>query len=95
MINESNMDTNEIEGVLEDCARGCYQRNVALGIDNWSGSSLKGNARKYGGHYERSRENLLRRFNEKIAPLGLKAWTELRLNENRRQQRQLVIGRIS
>jgi hypothetical protein len=42
--------------------RGCYQRNVVAGIDNVSGSTLKGRARDYGDLYARSRSNLFARL---------------------------------
>ena len=42
-------------------AKGCYQRNLIRGIENLSGSTLKGKARSYGIHYARSRRNFLAR----------------------------------
>lgn len=45
-------------------ARGSYQRNLILGRETWSGSSLKGKAAKYGLHYARSRRALLERLED-------------------------------
>ena len=42
--------------------KGSYQRALVLGNETWSGSSLTGRARNYGGHYARSRRNLLARI---------------------------------
>jgi hypothetical protein len=43
------------------CARGCYQRNVILGFEALSGSTLRGKAARYSGRYAASRANLLKR----------------------------------
>lgn len=43
-------------------ARGSYQRNLLLGYEAWSGSTLKGKAKKWSGQYSRSRESLLSRL---------------------------------
>lgn len=58
-------------------ARGTYQRNLILGYENLSGSTLKGFASSYGGHYAESRRNLLDRLEtngikvqEKTGPRG-------------------------
>jgi len=42
-------------------AKGAYQRNLLLGIESLSGSTLKGKARQYGARYAESRRNLLAR----------------------------------
>jgi hypothetical protein len=44
------------------CCRGVYQRNIVLGSESLSGSTLKGKAAKYGAHYRQSRDNLLSRL---------------------------------
>jgi hypothetical protein len=43
-------------------ARGCYQENLLRGLEAWSGSTLRGKAKKYGGRYALSRLNLLGRI---------------------------------
>jgi len=45
-------------------AKGSYQRDLILGHETWSGSSLVGRARDYGAHYARSRKNLLKRIED-------------------------------
>ena len=39
-----------------------YQRNVLFGGEAWSGSTLTGTAKKYGGRYRDSRQNLIDRL---------------------------------
>lgn len=53
------------------CARGCYQRAVLDGWHTWSGSSLKGKAREYGGRYARSRVSLRERLDAVFPGLRL------------------------
>lgn len=43
-------------------ARGCYQRALLLGWEAWSGSTLKGKAKAFGGRYAASREGLVERL---------------------------------
>lgn len=45
-------------------ARGTYQRDVLLGYEAMSGSTLKGKAARYGGRYEASRDALMERLSE-------------------------------
>lgn len=42
--------------------RGKYQRNLILGNETWSGSSLRGKAARFGVHYAKSRRALLDRL---------------------------------
>lgn len=44
------------------CARGSYQRALLNGKARWSGSDLKGLARRYGGRYAASRAALIARL---------------------------------
>lgn len=46
--------------------RGSYQENLISGVENWSGSSLAGRARKYSAHYAKSRENLRLRLSKTL-----------------------------
>lgn len=46
------------------CAKSPYQRDVLYGDATWSGSELRGKAKKYGGRYHHSREALLGRLRE-------------------------------
>jgi hypothetical protein len=50
-----------IEVALKYC-RGKYQRNVVLGFEALSGSTLKGKARNYSGRYSASVSSLLERL---------------------------------
>lgn len=43
---------------LAPAATGDYQRAILAGRETWSGSSLRGNARKWGGRYAASRSAL-------------------------------------
>ena len=43
-------------------ARGCYQRNLLLGRESYSGSTLTGRAREWSGRYKNSRLNLMARI---------------------------------
>lgn len=45
-----------------DHARGCYQMSLLTGQARWSGSDLKGAARKWSGRYHASRLSLLARL---------------------------------
>lgn len=65
-------------------ARGCYQRDLLRGNENLSGSTLRGKAKSYGGHYARSRNNLLARLDAAIIP-----WSE---KKGKNGQRILVLG---
>ena len=42
--------------------QGCYQRDLVTGQHSWSGASLKGEAKKWGKHYCKSRAALLDRL---------------------------------
>ena len=64
-------------------ARGSYQTNLLLGRESLSGSTLKGKAADYAGHYRISRDNLLSRLTKKNIP-----WCE----ERHGSRRILVIG---
>lgn len=48
--------------------KGSYQRGLVLGHEDWSGASLKGKAKEWGGQYRKSRRNLLKRIEK--ADLG-------------------------
>ena len=49
--------------IVMQCARGKYQIDCLTGEQNWAGSDLRGKAKRYNGHYARSRHNLLSRIN--------------------------------
>jgi len=51
----------EIDKALKLC-RGHYQRAIILGDARISGGDLRGKARKYGGRYAASRDNLFSRL---------------------------------
>ncbi len=54
-------------------ARGVYQRSILDGYEAWSGSTLKGNAKKYGGRYYASREAFL----DRLRANGLRAYVAI------------------
>lgn len=76
-------DTEELEKALK-LAKGHYQRDLLLGLENLSGSTLKGEAKNWAGKYAKSRRNLLSR----LTKAGI-VWSEKKGNNNRRI---LVIG---
>lgn len=61
------------------CARGRYQRAIVLGRAALSGADLQGRAKKYGGRYRNSRENLF----DRMTAAGV-VWREVRGPHNRR-----------
>lgn len=76
----SKVSSKEIEAAALDCCRGSYQRDVVLGRENLSGSTLVGRAAAlYGGRYARSRRNLLKRLRQRGIAVG-----EVRGPHNRR-----------
>jgi len=77
-------DWSAYDHAMKMCARGAYQRSILKGEHNLSGSSLKGKASLYGGHYAHSRRALLQRLDAHNVP-----WYEAQGN---RGLRVLVIG---
>lgn len=67
--------------------RGCYQRNLLLGIESLSGATLRGRAKEYGARYFASRAHLLAR----LRTAGISV-SERRAEHGRRV---LVIGSAS
>ncbi len=51
-------------------ARGCYQRNILLGHEAVSGSTLRGRARNYSGRYKQSACAILGRCKAAGLPIG-------------------------
>ena len=49
-------------------ARGSYQRDLLLGSEAWSGSTLQGKAKNWGRSYNASRWELLKRLTEAGIP---------------------------
>jgi hypothetical protein len=77
---------------IASCARGTYQENLLAGIERWSGSTLKGKAREYGGRYFASRCNLLARIRGALKPYGWTADTQLMLTgDPPRNTRELAL----
>lgn len=54
----SEADRSKAMGI----ARGCYQSALLRGFEAWSGSTLRGKARKWGAGYARSRKSLAARL---------------------------------
>ena len=76
---------------------GGYQQNLLHGNANWSGSDLKGKARKYGGRYRTSRINLINRINKNISSLQWYASTDLvsyHDGKQNRYKRMLVLTNL-
>jgi len=67
-----------------ELARGTYQRNIIDGVENLSGSTLRGKASEYGARYAASRRNLLARMTAAGIP-----WSERTAEHG---ARVLVIG---
>lgn len=65
-------------------AKGAYQKGLVHGMENLSGSTLKGAAKRYGMKYSASRKALLARITEAGIP-----WCE---TTGPRGRRLLVIG---
>jgi hypothetical protein len=70
-------------------AAGPYQENVLHGLDDWSGASLRGKARQYGGRYAESRRNLLHR----LTAAGLQVM-EVRLGAHGRRDMIVAADRV-
>jgi hypothetical protein len=51
-------------------AKGSYQRNIILGIESLSGSTIRGTARDWKGKYFQSRDSLLRRLRTAEVPFA-------------------------
>lgn len=58
-------------------AVGAYQRSVLSGRESWSGSTLTGRAKQYGGKYAASRSALEARIQGALRPIGWTARTEI------------------
>jgi hypothetical protein len=76
-------DDSALEAALH-LARGCYQRNLLLGWESLSGSTLRGKASHYGRMYALSRRHLLQRLTQAGIP-----WSEVK---QARGKRVLVLG---
>lgn len=61
MNNWSIIDPKILDKALS-CCRGCYQRDIIMGNEAISGSTLKGKARQFSYHYMVSRRNLFKRI---------------------------------
>lgn len=56
-----------LSSMIARVANGSYQGNLyPAGYENWSGSSLKGKASKYGASYAKSRDAVQRRLNGRL-----------------------------
>lgn len=82
--------TPAARSIASALAHGSYQASLLAGSEAWSGSTLKGTARKYSGRYHTSRQDLLAR---------LRACPELEIREvtgphNRRELEIRVVGEL-
>lgn len=72
--------------------RSYYQHDLLNGEESWSGSTLRGRARSYAGHYAASRQGLLDRIRTALEPEGWSADVPLVFDdESRRYTRKLVL----
>jgi hypothetical protein len=78
----------KINDLVLVCARGSYQEGLLSGRQNWAGSDLEGNARKYGARYHASRDSLLDRINASL-PDGVEMRSAI--DRSRRGQRRLQV----
>lgn len=62
-----------LNDLLLECAAGVYQWALLSGQECWSGSSLRGEARRWSGAYSCSRGHLLTRIQEALRPRGRRA----------------------
>ena len=76
-------DTAVLDKALDLC-RGSYQRDVLLGRESLSGSTLKGKAKSYGGKYKASAASILRKCQQ--------AGLNVREESGLRGKRLVVIG---
>jgi len=82
-----------IESAVWDAAKTPYHDAVLSGSDNWSGSSLTGKAKRYGGTYKRSRDKLIELIDD-FLPRGWAAYTDLvRKDGESVWRRELLIRR--
>ncbi len=56
--------TDAARPAAANCARGAYQAALLDGYEAWSGSTLRGRAKTWGGRYARSRDALDTRLRE-------------------------------
>jgi len=76
---------------IYSCTTSDYQTNLLNGIETWSGSSLRGKARKYGCSYYYTRQKLVSKINA-VLPSGYKAVLKLRLHgAPKRWKKELAI----
>jgi len=76
---------------VSECARGDYQAGLLNGSETWSGSSLKGEASKWGARYAESRANLLERVDFAVRSWGWTATTELVFDADARRWRREIV----
>lgn len=71
-------------------ARGTYQQDLLTGRARWSGSDLRGTAKKFGGRYARSRRALLAR----LRAAGINAESALIRSASGRTMRVLLVDGV-
>jgi hypothetical protein len=76
-------DTAVLDQALSLC-RGSYQRDILLGRESLSGSTLKGKAKTYGGKYKASAASILRKCQQ--------AGLAVREESGLRGKRLVVVG---
>jgi hypothetical protein len=57
----SEIKDENVLGAALELARGSYQRNILLGHESLSGSTLRGRARNYSGRYKYSAQAVISR----------------------------------
>lgn len=70
------MIEKQIVEAIQNAPRGCYQRALIDGRENWSGSALRAEGKRMGSPYQASQDKLLSRINETL-PDGVMAVRKL------------------
>lgn len=84
--------TLAINDLLFEQALGDYHWDLLAGRENWSGSSLRGEAARYSGRYAGSRGHLLARIQKALAPRGWRAFLGyVLMGEPRRWHLRLIL----
>jgi len=85
----------EIESLILAQAKGRYQADLLRPAfyETWSGSTLQGKAKNYGGRYGRARKNLVDRINIRLQDQGwFGAYTDLVWDlDRKRWVRELIL----
>ena len=82
----TRIESPQIRDRALDHARGSYQRDLVMGLESISGSTLQGKAGQWGGKYAHSRDRLL----ERLDRIGIKVGRAT----DHKGRRVLVLGDV-